>query len=67
MSHPMAEQWMEWKPIKTAPSHGKQILVGFRGQFEWHSYVAPAFGAETGKHLPYAPPTHWTPIIEPTE
>lgn len=67
MMHPMSEQWMLWKPIKDAPMHGKQILVGFQGKFEWFSYVAPAMGDLTGKYMPFAPPTHWTDIIPPTD
>lgn len=67
MTHPMVEQWMDWKPIATAPEHGAQILVGFMGQFEkWYSYVAPAFGAQTGVGMPFARPTHWTQIFPPT-
>ena len=65
MTHPMAEQWMDWQPIATAPEHGKQILVGFMGQFDWYSYVAPAYGINTGIGMPFASPTHWTPIIPP--
>lgn len=65
MAHQMAEQWMEWKPIGTAPNDGEPILVGFMGQFKWTSYVAPAHGGHTGQHMPFAPPTHWTPIIPP--
>ncbi len=62
----MSEQWMLWEPIAKAPTHGKQILVGFKGQFdEWVSYVAPAMGDLTGKYMQFAPPTHWTPIIPP--
>lgn len=56
---------MTWNLIKTAPNHGKQILVGFQGQFEWYSYVAPAFGENTGNYMNFAPPTHWTEIIPP--
>ena len=69
MTHPMAEQWMEWKPITTAPIDGKQILVGFAGQHEWYSYVAPAHGAETGTGMPFSfsRPTHWTPISPPCD
>lgn len=58
---------MNWKPIKDAPTHGKQILVGFQGQFNWFSYVAPAMGDLTGQYMPFAPPTHWTEIIPPAE
>lgn len=65
MVHPMAEQWMRWMPIDDAPMHGKSILVGFQGQFEWVAYVANAFGKDTGKGMPFASPTHWTPIIPP--
>jgi predicted MFS family arabinose efflux permease len=65
MAHPMSEQWMLWRPIKSAPAHGKQILVGFQGQFEWFSYVAPAMGDLTGRHMQFAPPTHWTEIVPP--
>lgn len=57
---------MVWKNIDTAPDHGKQILVGFMGQSEWYSYVAYALGTNTGKHMQFAPPTHWTEIIAPT-
>jgi hypothetical protein len=63
--HTMSEQWMDWKTIATAPTHGKQILVGFQGQFEWFSYVAYAFGNNTGKHTQCAAPTHWTEIVPP--
>lgn len=42
--HSMSEQWMDWKPIETAPADGQQILVGFCGQFKWFSYVANAMG-----------------------
>lgn len=66
MTHPIAKQWMDWKPIGGAPESGEQILVGFWGAHdEWFSYVANAFGAETGRYMPFAPPTHWTPIIPP--
>ncbi len=54
---------MEWKSINTAPNHGCQILVGFMGQHEWYSYVAPAHGEDTGKYMPFAKPTHWTEIV----
>lgn len=56
---------MDWNDIKTAPDHGKQILVGFQGQFDWFSYVANAHGLNTGDHMGYAKPTHWTKIIAP--
>lgn len=56
---------MNWKTINTVPNHGKQILVGFQGQFEWYSYVADALGGDTGKHMAFARPTHWTEIIPP--
>lgn len=52
----------EWRLIETAPDDGRQILVGFAGQFEWFSYVAPAHGKNTG---PFALPTHWAPITPP--
>lgn len=65
MAHPMAEQWMDWQSLETAPTDGRQILVGFKGQWGWYSYVADARGNDTGKH--FAPPTHWTPIIPPQE
>lgn len=55
---------MEWKPIETAPKHGKQILVGFMGQFEWYSFVADAHGSNTQKHG-FVDPTHWTEILPP--
>lgn len=64
MTHPMAEQWMQWEPIETAPDHGQQILVGFRGQFKWVSFVADARGKDT-RAAGYAAPTHWTPIMAP--
>lgn len=64
-NHPMSEQWMLWKPISEAPDHGKQILVGFMGQFEWYSYVAPAHGIDTGKHMPFGRPSHWTTVVPP--
>lgn len=67
MTHPMSEQWMLWETIDTAPDHGKQILVGFQGQFEWYSYVADAQGKDTGQHMWFSRPTHWTLIIPPTE
>lgn len=66
MTHPMSEQWMRWELIASAPDHGKPILVGFKGQFHWVYYVAPAFGDRTGLHMQYAPPTHWTPIMPPS-
>lgn len=61
---------MNWKPIATAPISqtgmlSMQILVGFQGQYAWFSYVAEARGDQTGKHMPFAPPTHWTEIIPP--
>lgn len=58
---------MEWRAMHSAPNHGKQILVGFMGQYEWFSYVANAHGLDTGKHMPFASPTHWTEIIPPEE
>jgi hypothetical protein len=67
MPHPMAEQWMDWKALDTAPTNRDQILVGFMGQFKWISYVAPANGLLTGSGMPFAPPTHWTPIDPPLE
>lgn len=56
---------MVWKAIESAPKTGEQILVGFEGQFEWYYYVAPAWGADTGKGMSYALPTHWTEIFTP--
>ena len=56
---------MNWEPIAMAPNHGYQILVGFQGQYEWISYVAEARGLDTGIGMPFARPTHWTPIIHP--
>lgn len=56
---------MNWKLIKDAPTHGRQILVGFQGQSAWFSYVANAFGVQTGQYMPFAPPTHWTEITRP--
>jgi hypothetical protein len=58
---------MKWHPIDTAPIDGRQILVGFHGQYDWYSYVAPAHGSETGRHLAFAPPTHWTDIKPPVD
>ncbi|HYT40805.1 MAG TPA: hypothetical protein VEP90_00535 [Methylomirabilota bacterium] len=58
---------MNWQPISTAPTDRKQILVGFQGQHEWYSYVAPAFGDETGTGMPFAKPTHWTTIFPPNK
>lgn len=58
---------MNWQSIDTAPSHGKQILVGFMGQYEWFSYVAPALGVETGRHMAFALPEKWTEITPPKE
>ena len=62
--HSMAEQWMCWEPIDTLPDTGKQVLVGFEGQFSWYSFVINAYGDKTdfGAH---AKPTHWTEIIPP--
>lgn len=56
---------MEWRLIDVAPDDGEEILVGFMGQFKWVSYVAPANGKDTGHHMSFAPPTHWTIIIPP--
>lgn len=59
---------MEWKPISSAPTGMKQILVGFQGQHEWFSYVAPALGKDTGRYMQFHAPTHWTPITNvPTD
>jgi hypothetical protein len=55
----------EWLLIETAPDDGEQILVGFMGQFKWISYVAPAYGKNTGRYMPFAPPSHWKPITPP--
>jgi hypothetical protein len=57
---------MSWQKIDTAPDDFRQILVGFKGQFEWVFFVANAYGAET-KRNEYAAPTHWFPIVEPQE
>lgn len=56
-----------WKPIAAAPTNGEQILVGFQGQFKWFSYVANAMGDLTGQHTQFAAPTHWTPIVPPSD
>lgn len=58
---------MEWRIIETAPNNEEQILVGFMGQFKWFSYVANAYGKNTGHNMPFASPTHWTRIIPPKE
>ena len=58
---------MNWQTIDTAPDHGKQILVGFMGQFYWFSYVTNAHGIETGKHSGNAMPTHWVAITNTPE
>jgi chromosome segregation ATPase len=54
----------EWRPIESAPVHGKQIAVGFMGQFDWLSYIADARGANTRTNG-FAPPTHWHPLPTP--
>ena len=54
-----------WQPIETAPKDGKQVLVGFEGQFGWVFYVADAFGSSTGNHMRFAKPTHWQPLPDP--
>ncbi len=65
MSYPISEPWMHWQPISTAPLNGEQILVGFKGQDKWYSYVAAAHGSGTGEGMPFALPTHWTLIVPP--
>lgn len=56
---------MKWKPISEAATDKKQILVGFKSQFKWVFFVAPACGENTGHHMPHAKPTHWTEIDIP--
>lgn len=56
--------FVKWKPIKTAPTHGRAILVGFQGQFSWMPFVAYANGIDTSNKN-YAKPTHWTEIPKP--
>jgi len=55
-----------WRPIESAPTDQKQILVGFMGQASWYSFVAYALGAETAS-TGRAPPTHWCPIPPPPQ
>ncbi len=55
---------MSWQDITTIPDHGKQVLVGFVGQFSWYSYVVFAHGNKTN-YSGYAVPSHWCEIIPP--
>jgi hypothetical protein len=61
----MAQGWIDWQPISTAPDTGEQILTGFMGQYKWMSFVDPAFGPKTGEQQQHAKPTHWAPIDPP--
>lgn len=54
----------EWQPIETAPKDGREVLLGFQGQFTWISFVGNAYGKETTKSG-YAAPTHWVPLPAP--
>lgn len=57
---------MNWQDIKTIPDDGKQVLVGFVGQFHWYSYVVHANGCKTS-YAGYAESTHWCEIIPPID
>jgi hypothetical protein len=56
----------EWRPIESAPTDQKQILVGFMGQFSWYAFVAYALGATTTSSG-HAPPTDWRPLPPPPQ
>jgi hypothetical protein len=74
MAHPMSEQWLDWKPIETAPKTDDEIMIALGGEIYLASrdygggYVTREAAASMGDYPPRAIfPTHWAPKPVPPE
>ena len=56
----------DWRVIEDdpPPTDGEEVLVAFKGQFQWIRFIVAAFGKETQRGG-YAKPTHWTKLPDP--
>ncbi len=59
-------QFMQWQPIESAPTDGREVLAAFRGQFQWVIFTARCCNQPYGVYnCGYAKPTHWMPLPAP--